>query len=202
MNERHVIKVPKEEPSMPTMDMPQEDPMGDPMQDNNGMPPMDNSSMMDDGQNNADGSMMDNDSMGMDDEQDPKKYIQHLTGKLSQELRNYNNEENDSELSKYVAGMIIPQAAKSMTSDDKKDIINKIKKGITDSEIEDYSDEESDSTQQEDDMMPQDEMAMESKKIVNEIINSMSEDDFERKRENKKITNNQVKGRNPFKSNR
>ena len=100
---------------------------------NNPMPPMGGNEMGND-------PMMGNEPMGdgmeepmmdddMDNENDPKKEIQKLSGKLSQELRNYNNDQEtpDTDLNKYVAGMIIPQATKSMTSDEKAEVINKIK---------------------------------------------------------------------------
>lgn len=63
-----------------------------------------------------------------DEESDPKKYIQQLTGKLSQSLRDYNSSLGtpDSDLNKYVAGMIIKQAAKGMDKEDKRGIIDKI----------------------------------------------------------------------------
>lgn len=61
-------------------------------------------------------------------ETDPKKYIQQLTGKLSQELRKYNDnsETNDIELNKYVLGMIIKPAGELLTDRDKKEIIKKL----------------------------------------------------------------------------
>jgi len=61
-------------------------------------------------------------------ETDPKKYIQQLTGKLSQELRKYNDssETNDVELNKYVLGMIIKPAGELLTDKDKKEIIKKL----------------------------------------------------------------------------
>ena len=51
-----------------------------------------------------------------DEEQDPKKFIQQLTGKLSQSLRKYNenNGQPDVDLSKYVAGMITKQAMEGL----------------------------------------------------------------------------------------
>lgn len=63
-----------------------------------------------------------------DEDIDPKKYIQQLTGKLSQTLNTYNNEvgEPDTELGKYVLGMLIKQGTKGMGEDDKKEIIKKI----------------------------------------------------------------------------
>lgn len=64
-----------------------------------------------------------------DEDSDPKKYIQQLTGKLSQKLDSYNKENNDPDLSKYVAGMIVSQAVKNLGDDDKKEIIDKIENG-------------------------------------------------------------------------
>jgi hypothetical protein len=63
-----------------------------------------------------------------DEETDPKRYIQQLTGKLSQSLSSYNNEngEPDTELGKYVLGMLVKQGVKGMDEKDKKEIIKKI----------------------------------------------------------------------------
>ena len=63
-----------------------------------------------------------------DEDTDPKKYIQQLTGKLSQSLNSYNNEngEPDTELGKYVLGMLVKQGTKGMGEKDKKEIIKKI----------------------------------------------------------------------------
>lgn len=64
-----------------------------------------------------------------DEENDPKKYIQQLTGKLSQTLRKYNedNGQPDVDLNKYVAGMITKQAMEGLSQDDADEILNKIK---------------------------------------------------------------------------
>lgn len=64
-----------------------------------------------------------------DEEQDPKKFIQQLTGKLSQSLRKYNenNGQPDVDLNKYVAGMITKQAMEGLSQDDAEEIIDKIK---------------------------------------------------------------------------
>ena len=69
-----------------------------------------------------------------DAETEPKKYIQQLTGKLSQELRKYNQdgENQDNELNKYVLGMLIPQATTSMNDKDKNEIVKKIQKNNVD----------------------------------------------------------------------
>lgn len=63
-----------------------------------------------------------------DEDDDPKKFIQQLTGKLSQSLRKYNDElpQPDAELSKYVAGMIIKQAVEGLSQNDVDDIIDKV----------------------------------------------------------------------------
>ena len=62
------------------------------------------------------------------EEEDPKKYIQQLTGKLSQSLRKYNEglPQPDAELSKYVAGMIIKQAVDGLSQEDVADIMDKV----------------------------------------------------------------------------
>ena len=104
----------------------------------NPMPPMGGNDPMMGGEQPIGGMedpMMDSE-MG-DEENDPKKEIQKLSGKLSQELRNYNNDQQspDTDLNKYVAGMVIPQATKVMTSDEKAEVINKIKKGMTDDDL-------------------------------------------------------------------
>lgn len=63
------------------------------------------------------------------EDEDPKKYIQQLTGKLSQSLRKYNSDlgQPDVDLNKYVAGMITKQAVEGLSEDDAEEIINKIK---------------------------------------------------------------------------
>lgn len=65
------------------------------------------------------------------EEEDPKKYIQQLTGKLSQTLRKYNESlpEPDTDLCKYVSGMINAQTTEGLTQEDVDEIIDKIKSG-------------------------------------------------------------------------
>ena len=98
-----------------------------------------------------------------DEDTDPKKYIQQLTGKLSQTLNTYNNEngEPDTELGKYVLGMLVKQGTKGMDEKDKKEIIKKINMNNSD-------DDESDDTEMPEEDLEQnvsDEMQMESKTI-------------------------------------
>lgn len=160
--------------------------------DMGGNPPLD----MPDGQMPMDNQPQGDDGMGFDDnqgfdagvdanaEEDPKKYLQQLTGKLSQELRKYNDEQEqpDEDLNKYIAGMIIPQAAKGMTDKGKNEVIKKIKSGQVDKPTED------------------DDIQTES---INEIINNTLEDDkyYEKRKENK-ICNKTLPKHSPFRSNR
>lgn len=141
---------------------------------------------------------------GMNDESnDPKKQIQKLTGKLSQELRNYNNDQSepDTELNKYVAGMIIPQASKVLTGNDKSEIIKKINNN-TDSE-EDLGDEGINNDLSNE--MPMDDSnPSESKRsidnIIDEMVNSLLNDKNNDRYEKK--TDVKSKRKNPFISNR
>ena len=92
-----------------------------------------------------------------DEEQDPKKYIQQLTGKLSQTLQKFtdNNGQPDVDLNKYVAGMITKQAMKGLSEEDAQEIIDKVKAD------EDFSMEDGDSNQQppmDNNMQPQGDM--------------------------------------------
>ena len=72
------------------------------------------------------------------EEEDPKKYIQQLTGKLSQSLRKYNEElpKPDAELSKYVAGMIIKQAVDGLSQEDVADIMDKVENDGSEKDME------------------------------------------------------------------
>lgn len=109
-----------------------------------------------DGNNEIDNSNLDNTELPSsfdsnfdagveaDEETDTKRYIQQLTGKLSQTLNSYNNEngEPDTELGKYVLGMIVKQGVKGMDDNDKKDIIKKINSSDSEENTDDISDEE------------------------------------------------------------
>lgn len=106
-----------------------------------------------------------------DEETDPKKYIQQLTGKLSQTLNSYNNEngEPDTELGKYVLGMLVKQGVKGMDDKDKKEIIKKINTASDeDMPMDDEMGNEEGMEEPMDDMgeeTPMPEMPMESKKF-------------------------------------
>lgn len=127
--ERKVLKVGNSQPQIPmNQNMGMTDPnMGGEIPMDNGM----GDNMMDPNMVNQGGSEFDTNfdaGVEADEDEDPKKYIQQLTGKLSQELGKYNNElgEPDVELSKYVGGMIVKQVAKNLDDSDKKELIKKI----------------------------------------------------------------------------
>jgi hypothetical protein len=73
-----------------------------------------------------------------DEETDPKKFIQQLTGKLGQSLRKYTEEQGqpDFELEKFAINSLLSAThTAEMDNEDQKDIINKVKKsGIKDTE--------------------------------------------------------------------
>lgn len=98
-------------------------------QEMGGIPPMNDQIP----QNGMDGDSSEFDTnfdagVDADEDSDPKKYIQQLTGKLSQSLRKYNENlpQPDTELSKYVAGMILKQSTEGLSDGDKKEIIDKV----------------------------------------------------------------------------
>ena len=63
-----------------------------------------------------------------DEDTDPENYIQQLTGKLTQVLRDYDeNNQGNNDLDKYVLGMVIKQCIKGMSEEDRRDMIKKIK---------------------------------------------------------------------------
>ena len=109
-------------------------------QDDGQMSPMDINGM---GDNNEFDTNFDP-GVDADEEQDPKKFIQQLSGKLSQSLRKYNenNGQPDADLNKYVAGMITKQAMEGLSQDDANEIIDKIKAD------EDFSMEDEDNSNQ------------------------------------------------------
>ena len=79
-----------------------------------------------------------------DEDTDPEEFIQQLTGKLSQSLKDY-DEQNPGklDLDKYVIGMIVKQAVKGMDEGERKKVIKKIKETPlpSDDQMEDASTE-------------------------------------------------------------
>lgn len=163
-------------------------PMGDPMMDggpNGGMLPMDDQMMGGD----SDGMDMGNDDSAFDtnfdagvdadENTDPKKFIQQLTGKLSQSLRKYNNDlpKPDEELSKYVAGMILKQTTDGLTDSDKKDIIDKVNGNGSDNDSgDDMTPMEDQSMEMQDDMGKENPMmeGFNRRKLINELFQELT----------------------------
>lgn len=163
-------------------------PMGDPMMDggpNGGMLPMDDQMMGGD----SDGMDMGNDDTAFDtnfdagvdadENTDPKKFIQQLTGKLSQSLRKYNNDlpKPDEELSKYVAGMILKQTTDGLTDSDKKDIIDKVNGNGSDNDSgDDMPPMEDQSMDMQDDMGEENPMmeGFNRRKLINELFQELT----------------------------
>ena len=123
-----------------------------------------------------------------DEETDPKHYIQQLTGKLSQSLNSYNEENGpDAGLSKYVASMIIAAAAKSLDQKAKKELIEKINSASSDEETPEDGMEEMPDDAMED--VPQD---MEQQPMMESIITKkqLAELAFGTTKEREKISPN------------
>ena len=136
-----------------------------------------------------------------DEDEDPKKYIQQLTGKLSQELGKYNNEigEPDIELSKYVGGMIVKQVAKNLDDKGRKELIKKINTTETN---EEPSDENLEGEEQEN---LENEMPMESYRLTKTDVKKLFETfncDIENSDKENLTTKNVkiTKGNKPFSS--
>lgn len=178
--------MPSSEPSMdemPPMDMMPTQPMADDMggfpnqQDMGDMSPMDVGS----GQESEFDTNFDA-GVDADEDQDPKKYIQQLTGKLSQTLRKYNedNGQPDVDLNKYVVGMIAKQGVEGLTKDDTDEILNKIKSdedfNVND-ETEDVQQPQMNANQQDiDQMQPNESFQKIGKGKIDEIVNGVLDD--------------------------
>lgn len=104
-----------------------------------------------------------------DEEQDPKRYIQQLTGKLSQSLQKFteNNGQPDIDLNKYVAGMITKQAMKGLSEQDAEEIIDKVKAD------EDFSMDDGGNEQQDGGEIQQGDMSQQVQPQMNENFSQM-----------------------------
>lgn len=115
-----------------------------------------------------------------DEDEDPKKFIQQLTGKLSQSLNKYNNENSDdTELSKYVGKMIARAAAKGLDEKGKKDLIKTINTTESDEDKEMPDDTEGLNDEQMSDEMPMNECVFKKSEIktLKEELNQHLEND-------------------------
>lgn len=125
-----------------------------------------------------------------------KKYIQQLAGKISQSLRTYNenNPQPDSDLNKYVVGMVNKQAVEFMTDEDKQEVLNDIQK---DSDLNTQQDEMGDNNiPQRNDNMPQqnDEIPMENKKITLKLTENQYKHLFETQESLDEVINDLIGG--------
>ena len=80
-----------------------------------------------------------------DEESDPKKFIEQLTGKLGQSLRKYTEEQGqpDFELEKFAVNSLLSAThTGEMDSEDQKDIISKVKKSGKGDDLAEPSDDE------------------------------------------------------------
>lgn len=142
-----------------------------------------------------------------DEDEDPKRYIQQLTGKLSQSLRQYNNglPKADADLNKYVAGMINSAAVEGLSSDDVKSIQDGV---VTDNDGNDSVGNEKPSEEPEGGDMEMPPMDMPNESIfrgnlmseeeLDEIVNSIiSKGDTKRE---KPVSGNKSLRTKPFRS--
>lgn len=154
VDEKTFLRLPQQEQPMPEPPMPDpnmpEAQAADPnaIADAGSMP----SDPMMGGDPNAMGGEMGDDQFGgnfdagveADEDTDPEEFIQQLTGKLSQSLKDY-DEQNPGklDLDKYVIGMIVKQAVKGMDEGERKKVIKKIKETPlpSDDQMEDASTE-------------------------------------------------------------
>lgn len=116
-----------------------------------------------------------------DEESDPKKFIEQLTGKLGQSLRKYTEQQGqpDFDLEKFAINSLLSATHTSeMDAEDQKDIISKVKtSGQGDEDVAPESDMDipSDEDMPSDEEMPMDEPAGEEgleELVLKEIINS------------------------------
>lgn len=130
------------------------------------------------------------------EDEDPKKYIQQLTGKLSQSYRSYENENGpDGELASYIAGMIGKAVGNGKDDKTKKKMIKAINtsEGPDEDGMEDMSgdDENQDMNdlQQEEPMMEGTHRYFTKKELLerlNQELDNNRENTMPQKREKKK----------------
>ena len=73
--------------------------------------------------------------VGVDEDADPKKFLEKLTGKLATSLRDYNEGETDAALNKFIVNSIVAASVPSMGPSDAKDVIKKVKDNMGKAEI-------------------------------------------------------------------
>jgi len=103
-------------------DMPSSDLQGEDMMVQNDMMQTDDTNMENQFDTNFDAGVE------ADEDNDPEKYIQQLTGKLCTTLDKFNEDRPtpDTSLNKYVAGMVISQCVKGLSEKEKNAILKKL----------------------------------------------------------------------------
>lgn len=142
------------------------------------------------------------------EEEDPKKFIQQLTGKLSQSLRKYteSNGQPDAELNKYVAGMIIKQSIEGLSSEDVDDILDKVKSEDDGEPMQDMQSGEEQMMgnggmeQQPETMQPNESILRDKDYGLDEIVNSVLDNGKEEKIPYQKSTGKKSFRKSPFMS--
>ena len=126
-----------------------------------------------------------------DEESDPEKYIQQLTGKLCTTINKYNEDrpEPDESLNKYVAGMVIAQCIKGLDEKDANEIIKKVTEKASEEEPEQEEVEEMPQEQEVGAEVETETEEVNEEKIVERIIDNIkSEKDEKVKRSDVKKT--------------
>ncbi len=110
-----------------------------------------------------------------DEENDPKKFIQQLTGKLGQSLRNYTNKVGlDLELEKFAINSLISATHTSeMDEEDQEDIIDKVKNSGHKDEESELDEPENDMDQEHSDMGVSQEMSGDSASGMSENFETL-----------------------------
>lgn len=175
---RKVIKLPNQNPQpapmpdapMPAAPMPQGGEQGMSTMTQGGDPgadPMAGQMPMDDGGESQFDTNFDA-GVEADEDSDPKRYIQQLTGKLSQSINSYNSEQADAGLNKYVASMIIAATCKNLDDKQKKELIEKINGAQSDESSDDMGEEDIENPEEE---MPMDDGGVEQNPLpMNERV--------------------------------
>lgn len=131
-----------------------------------------------------------------EDEGETKDDLQTLAGKMSNIIQNGIGVDKDDV--KAALNMVIAQAKKVLDGNDLKASANKLTNvdDVSDAKLEDGGQEEPMENQ------PQMESRKHLKKAVTEIFNGLTDGDGARKREDDKLTNDEIDPRNPWISNR
>lgn len=139
----------------------------------------------------------------VDENEDPKKYIEKLTGKLAQKLRDYNSSETDNELNKFVINSLIPASVPQMDKDDAGDVIKKVKDNIGKESSGPSSDNQSGSDDESVDSLgvdSQETQVDDKSQQKSESLSDMDIDDLISEIFGGKSIKRNIKNKNPFKA--